>query len=84
MDPDAGEKRRGEGSRFGDDSMSSPASPNARPGMAGPGVGNKTTASPGMAGEDSQKKERASSSRDERRRGRGGPFWLLFVAVDKK
>lgn len=34
---------------FGDDSMSSPAGPNARPRMAGPGVPTGATAAPGMA-----------------------------------
>ncbi|MBI2382449.1 MAG: DUF3450 domain-containing protein [Gammaproteobacteria bacterium] len=40
----------GEGTRIGDDSMSSPAAPNARPGMAGQGAPEATTSRQGGQG----------------------------------
>ena len=78
VDPAIGEERRGEGSRLGNDSMSLPARPNARPWMAGLGVGNKAAVSPGMAWTNSQKEDAMRG-----RKLRGRLFWLLLELLPK-
>ena len=72
---------KGEGSRLGDDSMSSPARPNARPWMAGPGVGYKATVSPGMAGNPLQKNRARFFFCDRWAQTPGAAFFGYFLSL---